>query len=133
MAEKYKYLIQQGVEQALEHVQAHHAAPLSRFVLMQQDAVQGDGGIRIVTHIISDLPTLIPPYCDLHWHEFDEINLIISDKSLRYKIRLEDEEYEVESPCTVYIPKGVRHAAEVLSGTGVFVAITFTKEYRAFQ
>src|SRR6185503_17760248 len=107
--------------------------PLTRYVLLQKEAVQGDGGLRIVTHVISDLPKRIPPYCELHWHDFDEINLIISDSNLKYKIQLEDEVYEVESPCTVYIPSGTRHAAEVISGRGVFVAITFAKKYSAHQ
>src|ERR1041385_7456446 len=98
---KYQHLIKPGIEQPLESVQAHHAAPLTRYMLLQQEAVDGDGGIRIVTHVIAGLPEKIPPYCDLHWHDFDEINLILSDTSLKYKIQFEDEIYEVESPCTI--------------------------------
>lgn len=130
----YAHLITRGEEGALSSIKAHHDAPLMRYVLLEKEKVQGDGGIRIVTHIINDLPNDVPPYCDLHWHDFDEINLVLSeDASLRYRIKLEDEVYEVGSPTTVYIPKGVRHSAEVISGKGVFIFIGFTNEYKSFQ
>lgn len=131
---KYEHLITKGVEQALSSVAFHHDAPLTRYVMLQKDRTEGDGGFRVVTHIINNLPNEVQPYCDLHWHDFDEVNLILSEEgSLKYKIRLEDEEYEVSAPATVYIPKGIKHAAEVISGKGVFLAITFTKEYVAKQ
>lgn len=131
---KHEHLIHRGVIKSLDSVAFHHEAPLTRYELLQKDAVNGDGGFRVVTHIINELPNVIPSYCELHWHEFDEINLILSENnSLKYKIQLDDEVYEVEAPATVYIPKGVKHAAEVISGKGVYVAITFTKDYKAFQ
>lgn len=131
---KYQHLITSGIEQGLGAVAFHHDAPLTRHVMLQKDTTEGDGGIRIVSHIINNLPETIPPYCELHWHDFDEINLIVSeDNTLKYRITLEDEVYEVQSPSTVYIPKGLKHAAEVISGKGVYIAITFTKEYKAQQ
>jgi hypothetical protein len=129
---KYEHLITPGVEQALSSVAFHHDAPLTRYVMLQKDKVEGDGGFRIVSHVITDLPNTVAPYCDLHWHDFDEVNLILSeDNSLKYRIRLEDETYEVNAPATVYIPKGTKHAAEVISGRGLYLAITFTKDYKA--
>lgn len=131
---KFQHLITHGIEESLNTVAFHHEAPLTRHVLLQKDKVEGDGGFRVVSHTITDLPETIPSYCELHWHEFDEINLILSqDNSLVYRIQLEDEVYEVHSPSTIYIPKGVKHAAEVVSGKGIFLAITFTKEYKAQQ
>lgn len=131
---KYSHLIVPGKEQDLGAVQFHYSAPLKRYVMLQKDEINGDGGFRVVSHIIHSLPNVVPHYCDLHWHDFDEINLILSeDNSLKYKIQLEDETYEVSSPTTVYIPKGIKHAAEVISGKGVFMAITFTKDYKAQQ
>ena len=131
---KYEYLITPGVQQALNTVAFHHDAPLTRYVMLQKDKVEGDGGFRVVSHVINDLPEIVPPYCELHWHEFDEVNLILSqDNSLKYKIRLDDETYEVTAPATIYIPKGIKHAAEVVSGKGIFLAITFTNDYKAQQ
>ncbi len=131
---KYSHLITKGIEQPLSSVAFHHDAPLTRYVMLQKDKTQGDGGFRVVAHIINNLQGEVDPYCELHWHDFDEVNHILSeDNSLKYRIRLEDEEYEVSAPATVYIPKGIKHAAEVISGKGVFLAITFTKDYVAKQ
>ncbi len=130
----HKDLISKGVEKSLGTVAFHQNGPFKRYELLQIDAVTGDGGFRVVTHIISELPKLVRPYCEVHYHDFDEINLILSDDdTLAYRITLDDEIFEVHSPSTVYIPAGVRHAAEVISGKGVFVAITFTKDYKAMQ
>ena len=102
--------------------------------MLQKEKVEGDGGFRVASHFIIDLPTIIPSYCELHYHDFDEVNLILSeDNTLRYRIRIEDESYEVSSPSTIYIPKGIRHAAEVIAGRGIYLAITFTKDYKAQQ
>jgi hypothetical protein len=131
---KYQHLITKGVEKGLETVASHHKAPFTRYELLQKDKLEGDGGLRIVTHVINNLPPKIESYCDLHWHDFDEINLILSeDGSLKYRITLEDEVYEVDSQSTVYIPKGLKHAAEVISGKGIFIAINSTKEYKAYS
>jgi len=130
---KYKYLIQQGIKEPLESVQFHGAVPFERFVMLKKDTVEGDGGIKIVTHVLKNVPEKIDPYCELHFHDFDEINLILSTNNLKYRVQLEDEEYMVDAPSTIYFPKGVRHASEVVSGEGVMVTILFTKDYKAQQ
>lgn len=87
---------------------------------------------RVSVHFIDELPEKIASYCDLHQHDFDEINLIISENdNLVYRIQLEDEVYLVQSPSTVFIPKGVRHSSEVVSGKGLFICITMQGAYYA--
>lgn len=132
MEKKFAHLITRGVAEPLSAVAFHYDAPITRYVMLKQNAVQGDGGCKVVVHAIGELPETVPPYCDLHQHEFDEVNLILSEgNNLRYRIRFEDEEYEVDAPATVYIPAGVRHAAEVMSGRGTYIALLFTKDYQA--
>lgn len=129
---KYSHLITKGIEQNLDSVAFHHAAPLTRYVMLQKDTVSGDGGFRTAVHVIDEITQEVQPYCDMHWHDFDEVNLILSnDGQLTYKVTLEDEMYIVHAPATVYIPKGIKHAAEVISGKGMYIAITFTKDYIA--
>jgi hypothetical protein len=131
---KYSHLITRGVEKTLSSVKFHHDAPLVRHELLLHRDFRGDGGIRIVSHTIADLPDTIPSYCELHWHEFDEINLILSEsESLVYRIKLEDEEHIVRSPATIYIPKGIKHSAEVISGKGIYLTINATAHYKAYQ
>lgn len=131
---KYQHLITAGIESPLSTVAFHHDAPFTRYVMLQKDEVGGDGGFRVVTHVINDLPEVVEPYSELHYHDFDEVNLILSeDNSLKYRIKLEDETFEVTSPSTIYIPKGMKHSAEVISGRGVYLAMFFTKNYEARQ
>ena len=86
---------------------------------------------HIAAHIISKLPKKIPEYCDLHAHNCDEINLILSEKGkLVYDVILEDEKYVVTSPATIYIPKGVRHKVQAKKGKGIFIAIVMSQKYR---
>ena len=87
---------------------------------------------RIAVHIIDKLPDSVPEYVDSHAHDCDEINLILSEKgTLVYHVVLEDEEYTVTSPATIYIPKGVRHKAWAKKGQGLFIAFIMSKEYQS--
>jgi quercetin dioxygenase-like cupin family protein len=71
-------------------------------------------------------------YSILHKHNADEINLIVSENSkLKYEIQLGDETYNVSSPSTVFIPKGVRHKAKFISGKGIFVCIILSGKYKS--
>ena len=100
---------------------------------MERNHTEGEG-IRIALHTIKLLPKEIPHYCDLHWHDFDEINIILSeDGSLVYTVQLDDEIYTLKAPTTVYIPKGIKHKSEVVSGKGMMITINFTGEYKAYS
>ena len=128
---KFAKYIQRGIESPLQNVKFHGKAPLKRFFMFERKKIK-EKGVRIAVHTISKLPKKIPPYCDLHKHDYDEINLVLSEKgTLVYEVQLEDEIYRVKSPATVYIPAGVRHRAEVLSGKGQFIAIIFMGKYIA--
>jgi hypothetical protein len=65
-----------------------------------------------------------PPaaYTQPHVHPFDELNIIIGD-DLEYNIMLGDESYVIKGHHSIWIPAGVTHAANVISGTGYYVAI----------
>ena len=63
-------------------------------------------------------------YAQLHKHEFDEINILISTNScLKYKMECDGTLEEVSSPALIYIPAGTDHRAEPVSGTGIFICI----------
>ncbi len=128
---KYSKYITKGVISPLNGVQFHGKAPLKRLLMLEKNKIK-EKGIRIVVHSINKLPKKIPSYCELHKHDYDEINLILSeDNSLLYKIQLEDEVYKVKSPATVYIPAGIKHSSEVIAGKGQLVAIIFMGKYKA--
>jgi quercetin dioxygenase-like cupin family protein len=84
---------------------------------------------HIAVHFV-DASKDLPKYSKLHKHNHDEINLILSeDSSLTYEIQLEDESYEVTSPSTIFIPKGIKHSAQAISGKGIFVCVILSNNH----
>jgi len=80
--------------------------------------------LHMAVHHVS--PVFIPPqeYTTAHIHEeSDEINIIISSQKLVYKIQLGDNEYIVQNNTAIWIPRGLLHAANVLKGSGYFIAL----------
>ena len=59
------------------------------------------------------------------------VNILLSLDRLVYEITLGDEVYEVEAPASIYIPAGLVHSANVIEGSGFFVAIIETADYVA--
>jgi quercetin dioxygenase-like cupin family protein len=68
------------------------------------------------------------PYSNPHVHpDQDEVNLLIGGGSLRYRISLGGRVRDVSAPSAVWIPAGVRHSANAVSGKGFFVCVRFGK------
>ncbi len=132
---KYSHLINRGIVKSLQSVAFHNKekAPIKRLEMLEKKKIN-QKGVKIVVHVIKKVPKKVRNYTELHRHKYDEINLILSEKGeLVYRIQIEDEVYIVKSPASVYIPKGLRHSANVLSGEGIFVADIFVSPYEAFK
>ncbi|MCA9811697.1 MAG: 2-isopropylmalate synthase [Nitrosarchaeum sp.] len=128
MEKKYRRFINEGMNESLEKIPFHQKAPIKRFSMLNKSMVP-ESDTHIAVHFVN-ASQKIPKYSQLHKHNHDEINLILSeDDTLKYKIQLEGETYRVSSPSSVFIPKGVRHSAEVVSGTGIFVCIILSDDY----
>ena len=125
-------LISSGLVQALHHVPFHGSgvAPLCRRVLAGPD-VHPQIKKRIVAHEIREVSAGRRSYCEPHVHDCPEINILVSLTRLIYEIRLGDEVYIVEAPATIYIPAGLVHSANVVEGSGFFVALVQTANYQA--
>jgi len=119
---KYQKFIKKGIIESLDKVPFHSQAPIKRLSMLNKTLIpQSD--THIAVHYV-DASIDLPKYSTLHSHEHDEINLILSeDSSLTYDIQFEDESYQVTSPSTIFIPKGIRHSAQAISGKGLFVCI----------
>lgn len=130
---KYQKYIKRGKIEPLASIPFHKKAPVKRLLMLEKGLIpQSD--IHIAVHFIKNLPKKIPKYSELHSHNCDEINLILSeDSKLVYKIQFEDEIYKVSSPATIFIPRGVKHSAEVLSGKGIFICIVLEGQYQALR
>jgi mannose-6-phosphate isomerase-like protein (cupin superfamily) len=80
--------------------------------------------LHLAIHAIQDARPSSEPYTDPHVHDVDEINIILGEQGrLEYTIQLGDEEFHVSSNASIYIPAGLSHAANVLCGSGYFIAL----------
>ncbi len=119
---RYQKFIKKGVNESLSKVPFHRKAPIKRLSMLSKKLIP-KSSTHIAVHFVNSKKK-IPEYSVLHKHSHDEINLILSERGkITYEIQLEDEVYKVTSPSTVFIPKGVRHKARVISGKGIFVCI----------
>jgi hypothetical protein len=80
--------------------------------------------VYIAVHEVSMVIKAPTEYTQPHVHnDCDEINIILSQSNLVYKIQLDDEEYIVSSNSSIWIPRGTLHSANVLKGSGYFIAM----------
>ncbi len=127
---KYEKFIQKGIEEPLEKVPFHGKAPIKRLSMLSKNIIP-ESDTHVAVHFV-DASKNLPKYSQLHKHDHDEINLILSERSeLTYKIQLEDETYQVSSPSTIFIPKGINHSAQAISGNGIFVCIILSDNYQS--
>lgn len=128
MDKKFKRFIKKGIKEPLEKIPFHQKAPIKRLSMLSKSIIP-QSNTHIAVHFV-DASQKLPKYSQLHKHNHDEINLILSeDSKLKYKIQFEDEIYNVSSPSTVFIPKGIKHSAEAISGKGIFVCIILSSQY----
>lgn len=127
----YRKFIKKGIIEPLSYVPFHSKAPIKRLSMSSKTLIP-QTKTHIAVHFVNTKGKSIPEYSKLHKHNFDEINLILSENgNLVYEIQLEDEIYKVSSPSTVFIPKNTKHRAKVLSGKGIFVCIIKSNKYKS--
>jgi len=128
---RYSKYIKKGVNESLSKIPFHGTVSIKRLSMLSKKLIP-DSNTHIAIHFINSNKKEISDYSKLHKHNFDEINLILSENGkLRYEIQLDDEVFKVSSPSTIFIPKGVNHKAKVLSGKGIFVCIILSGKYKS--
>ncbi len=128
---RYQKFIKKGVNEPLSKIPFHGKAPIKRLSMLSKKLIP-KSNTHIAVHFINPKSKKIPDYSILHKHNFDELNLILSESGkLTYEIQMEDEIYKVSSPSTVFIPKGIKHKAKVISGKGIFVCIILSSNYKS--
>jgi len=128
--QKYKKYITKGIPEPLSKVPFHKKAPIKRLSMLGKQTMP-ESNIHAAVHIVDINDKKISKYSTLHKHDADEVNIILSQGGkLVYEIQLDDEIYKVTSPCTIFIPKGVKHRADVVSGSGFFVCLILSDKYK---
>lgn len=104
-------------ESAMSSVVAHHDTEcIQRFF-------SEDFPYHTAVHKIenANFPT---EYTEIHQHKEAEINLLISaDKNFAFKVVIGNETKVVKGNTGIYIPANIPHSANVLEGSGYYIAI----------
>ena len=129
----YRKFITKGISEPLSKVPFHSKAPIKRISMLGKHNIP-QANTHLAVHFVDTKNKKIPEYSKLHKHTTDEINLILSENGkLEYEIQLGDEIYKVTSPSTIFVPKGVKHKARVISGKGFFVCIILSKNFKSVK
>ncbi len=123
-------IIVKGRLDPLANVPFHRDGPLTRW-LMASAALHPDLQCHIAIHQFSSVETAPRDYCDLHVHEYDEIDVFHTTSALRVAVRLGDDTHQVDAPATVFVPAGTPHALNVTSGSGFMIAFLMDGRFRA--
>lgn len=127
---KYKKYITKGIHEPLSKIQFHKKAPIKRISMLSKKTIP-ESKIHAAVHFVDAIDKKISKYSILHKHDVDEVNILLSQNDkLVYEIQLDDEIYKVSSPVTIFIPKGVKHRADVISGSGFFVCLIMSNKYK---
>jgi len=127
--QKYKKYITKGIPESLSKVPFHKKAPIKRISMLNKKTMP-ESNIHAAVHFVDIIDKKISKYSILHKHDADEVNIILSENDkLVYEIQIDDEIYKVTSPVTIFIPKGVKHRADVISGRGFFVCLILSDKY----
>lgn len=112
----------------------YDVAPGLRFLAIDESRLEGSPiyiAIRRVANVTADQPE----YIDWHTHAVDSLYLLIGDgpemRGLHATVRFSDQERFVESPVTVFIPRGVPHCYKLTSGSGTYLSILLHGDYNA--
>ncbi len=79
---------------------------------------------------IQKLPRAVP-----HKHDCDETYIMVGDVGgITFEMSLGEEQYEVDTPACVYLPKGIAHSIRVLrataGATGGLIPVLFQPNYQ---
>ena len=116
----------------------HDIAPGVRYLAIDRSLYK-DAPIYIAVRRVRNVEQNQAEYVDSHVHSVDSLYLFIGDedelKGLHAVMRIEDQEREIESPMTVFIPKGLRHSYKMTDGSGIYVSILLDGDYnrRTFE
>jgi hypothetical protein len=128
--QKYKKYITKGIYEPLSKIPFHQKTSIKRISMLSKKIIP-ESKIHTAVHFVDVSDKKIPKYIILHKLDVDEVNLILSqDDNLVFEIQLDDEIYKVRSHAKVFIPKGVNHRADVVSGKGIFVCLILSNNYK---
>lgn len=110
----------------------HDIAPGLRFLALDKGLMK-KAPVYIAVRRVRKVKENQPEYIDYHIHSVDSLYLFIGDednlKGLQAIVRIDNSERRIESPMTVFIPKGLKHSYKMTGGSGLYISILLDGDY----
>jgi hypothetical protein len=120
MSGKYSNLIFKNDIKSLSTIPFHGDVPCIERYCPENFPVQ------VAVHAITAADN-VEEYTAPHSHDhMHELNIIVGEEGkLEYSVRLGDEMYIVCSNSSIWIPAGLKHATNVIRGSGYYIVMKF--------
>ncbi len=128
-----KNFVKPRVSEDIPHHDSSTMGQIGANIVLLDSKSFEDADVRITTRQVKNVPKEVPDYVELHTHEVDQIFVFFgepdNEESLEVQFVFEDETYNIASPMTVYVPKGVPHTQKVVGGSGRYITILMQGSY----
>ncbi len=132
MSRYEKFILKPDVRKTSEIKYHYDNAPGQRYVFLDSKKCP-ESSIYTIVRVAKNISPSQDSYIDPHTHTCDSEFLFIGDNDdmtgLTAKVWLGDEEFLVESPAAVFVPKDVKHTLQLIAGSGKFINIVPNPEY----
>jgi mannose-6-phosphate isomerase-like protein (cupin superfamily) len=122
-----KNFVKPRVSEDIPHHDSKEMDKIGKNIVLLDDKSYSGAGIRMTTRVVKGVTEDPGDYVDLHSHEVDQIFIFLgtpeNEESLEVEFVFEDEIYQIKSPITVFVPKGVRHTQKIVRGSGRYITL----------
>jgi hypothetical protein len=120
------------IRKSSEAIFHRDVAPGFRYVAMDK-SLYPESPIYIMARRVKHVPENQREYIDWHVHSVDSVYLFIGDgdgmRGMYGVVRYGEKEKNIESPMTVFIPRGIRHCYKLNRGSGLYISVLLSGDY----
>lgn len=128
-----KYIIEPEIRKTEELPYHKKEAPGVRRVFLEKKLLE-ETDVYLMIRTVKDVTPKQPEYIEMHAHNVNSAYIFIGDKDnlegLKAEVTINDEQFFVTSPKTVFIPKGKKHSLRLIEGSGHFFHIVLDGDYK---
>jgi len=122
-----KNFVKPRVSEEIPHHDSTEMDKIGANIVLLDDKSYSGAGIRMTTRLVQGVTEDPGDYVGLHTHEVDQVFIFLGtpedEKSLEVEFIFEDEKYLINSPITVFVPKGVPHTQKIVRGSGRYITL----------
>jgi len=112
----------------------HRHGPGHRHVMLDSRFVPDCRCYCIIREVV-EIQANEQPHVDSHRHTVDSVFLFVGNEigmtGLSVRVMLKNKWFNVNSPASVFIPGGMEHSYEFVSGSGKYINFVFSEDYNS--